>query len=1259
MATCSEHRSPLQRSGTARGARALDALRPSSVEIIDKDAEDWIVWASRLSSRIRFHDEENQPSGTFEPLFSSDIAAHLAAITTHPPDTLPVFFREQLTQLLESDNSSQPDVLRSAYTSLYDVLFSYLRIVDGQYRLAMRERDVLLQRTDAEDDAALRAPIEEFCTQLGSHISQRLLRVAGSTAAYALDAEAKGLLIEQAAPSLTLFHKPLSTRAEVIEAGLSEIWWQGAASWSAWYASVAPSDTIHLPVGTVAEHIQHAARHHFFTGLLDDVVASCAFIMTLARRSMSTLLSAWPHHQPQYALFLSWLRLMEEARGGVNELVGRHLDFYYSDVLQLRPAPATADTAFPTLELNKVVESIALPAGTAFNAGKDADGQAISFETTRETVLSRAKLSQLRSVYTTAEENGNPFPAVHVYAAPVVNSADGLGAELESELKEWHPFAPITVEAGVTSITMPDATLGFAVASRYLLLAEGKRTITVRLNVGSDPSALAALGSIEVGLTQPKGWISAVALLSEGTMSDTSKPAVVLSMQLAGDAPSITPFDGKVHGHTFGTADPVLRILFPPSDDVREQLAAISALRLEEVEIEVEAGSADGDYDSSGLRNFVAHNDAGQVNPSKPFMPWGVEPTVGNSLILGCEEIARKEGAVVQFNFSWKDLPSDADDIRYGSNIIRRGRPGSGKQQKQYYPLVDIDSLDGGSWVMVGEDRHVFDLDASDTPLPDVACAVPNTASSAFFLDTDEEFRAYSPAATKGYFRIQLKHSFGHKSYRAAHIKYLIDGAPDPAPVEPYQPILQALHISYRARTSGSPLQSAAEGSADASVSLFHVGPFGDAPMLAASTSTGARLFPEVAKLTAPVAETQGELYLGFEQLQPGMSLSLLFQLMEGSENPLREKPDEHITWWYLASNAWQQLTDEVSDGTRQLVQSGIVEIAIPKSATTTNTILPAGLLWLKLKVTEAADAVCKVIGIHVNAVEARRSSLSQIAGAAPFIAAGTIAKLRTPLAEVKGVAQPYPSFGGSAVESPEQHRLRVSERLRHRDRAITIWDYERLVLQAFPEIYKVKCLNHTRISGSADDGTLVYNEVAPGYVTVITIPQLQNRNDADPLKPYTKASVLERIAEYLTQRISCHVRLITAQPQFEEVRVECRVVLAEGYNDTVFYDKQLQDDVTAFLSPWAFGGEAVLDFGGSLHKSVLIDFIEERPYVDVITDVKLFHTPGEGAVESGDVDEVTASTARSVLVSAHASKHEFTVELQSSIPVAPEHCDE
>jgi hypothetical protein len=52
----------------------------------------------------------------------------------------------------------------------------------------------------------------------------------------------------------------------------------------------------------------------------------------------------------------------------------------------------------------------------------------------------------------------------------------------------------------------------------------------------------------------------------------------------------------------------------------------------------------------------------------------------------------------------------------------------------------------------------------------------------------------------------------------------------------------------------------------------------------------------------------------------------------------------------------------------------------------------------------------------------------------------------------------------------------------------------------------------------------------------------------------------------------------------------------------------------------------------------VFINFIEERYYVDFITDVFMY--VNVEAVESADMDEITASTARSILVSASASKH-------------------
>ena len=158
---------------------------------------------------------------------------------------------------------------------------------------------------------------------------------------------------------------------------------------------------------------------------------------------------------------------------------------------------------------------------------------------------------------------------------------------------------------------------------------------------------------------------------------------------------------------------------------------------------------------------------------------------------------------------------------------------------------------------------------------------------------------------------------------------------------------------------------------------------------------------------------------------------------------------------------------------------------------------------------------------------------------------AGTIAKLKTPDAAVKKILQPYPSAGGRGTESARSFYARASERLRHKARAIAIWDYERLVLEAFPQIYKVKCLSHTKLVPDPDDpAAMLYSELAPGYVTVVTIPNLADRNDANPFRPYTRADLLLEIEEYL--RRGPHAmprslwRILSSKKSVSPARLRC-----------------------------------------------------------------------------------------------------------------------
>jgi hypothetical protein len=253
----------------------------------------------------------------------------------------------------------------------------------------------------------------------------------------------------------------------------------------------------------------------------------------------------------------------------------------------------------------------------------------------------------------------------------------------------------------------------------------------------------------------------------------------------------------------------------------------------------------------------------------------------------------------------------------------------------------------------------------------------------------------------------------------------------------------------------------------------------------------------------------------------------------------------------------------------------------------------------------------------------------------------GTISKLELPDAAVKAIKQPYPSFGGRCADQSQAFYTRISERLRHKDRAIDLWDYERLILQAFPQIYRVKCLNHTCYEPSATGGT--YRELAPGHVTIVTIPNLQAQQQRDPLKPYTSLGTLDEIKQFLNARTGCFAQLHVKNPQFEQVRVRFSVRLYDGYDES-YSTQQLQQAITRFLSPWAFSSDAgAPTFGGKVYKSVLINFVEDQPYVDYVTGFQMFQDIS-GVAGTVDLDEAHGSLAVSVLVSAPASKHEITV---------------
>ncbi len=293
-------------------------------------------------------------------------------------------------------------------------------------------------------------------------------------------------------------------------------------------------------------------------------------------------------------------------------------------------------------------------------------------------------------------------------------------------------------------------------------------------------------------------------------------------------------------------------------------------------------------------------------------------------------------------------------------------------------------------------------------------------------------------------------------------------------------------------------------------------------------------------------------------------------------------------------------------------------------------------VLLVVASTTENTAALCNVLDIQTQAVQAsftdKRNDFNRLATP---LAAGTITKLEQPLSEIKSVTQLFASSGGKLPELGNEYYRRVSERLHHKARAINIWDYERLVLEDFPSIYKVKCVNHNDVNCTSD------SELKPGSVCVVVISNLRNQTQVDTLKPSTSIGTRDAIKTMLKKRCSRFVRIEVVNPTYEEIQVDFKVKFGSAFDaDKGFYRNELENDIRNFLAPWAYDLGADIVFGGKIHASYIINFIEEREYVDYITDFEMYRlerNPDNTIVSPrlGPFEEISAQTARSVLVSA------------------------
>ncbi|WES99609.1 baseplate J/gp47 family protein [Chryseobacterium arthrosphaerae] len=910
---------------------------------------------------------------------------------------------------------------------------------------------------------------------------------------------------------------------------------------------------------------------------------------------------------PHLTLFVCFLKLLDFSKKAFNNLTKRHLDFYYNEILQIEKNDARADKAYVIFELAKKAIQEKIPGGTLLDGGKDVKGKKRIYKTGEELIANQAKVVEIKSFLNDVEKG-------ELRMAGVANSADGLGEKLPEGSNYWWPFGYNSAETDSDRSIykkLPKAKLGFSVASSLFDLKEGERTVTLKITFNKNATQkLQSLSkedienNINVLCSGEKEWLSGIAL----KCIDRTESQLELSFTLFKHQPAVVKYNKEVHAEAFQTDLPVVRLMIE-GEKYYELYEALSEKSLKNIEISV---------DVKGVKSVQIENDNGALNSEKPYYPFTAQPVTGSNFYIRCPEMFSKKWKKADITINWKNAPDSIKEL-YDGYVI---------SPNQNISLKEFEAAERPSIV---NDDHYF---KADTALLEKEIWYTKAQDIDVFKKVDGAYKTLfsvnsgaNEAGTAGAIRVTLKQSSLQDVYPKL---YTLALSSDPAtkkliPNEPYIPFAEDIELNYSATESVYSYlskDSAGEASKTKGVQLYHEDVFGQYEK---ETETGS---------IVPVHQNGGELYIGLEAL-PKTTVSLLIQMLEGSENPLVDtfEEKEFIEWHILSGNKWVDLSDDMlQNETRKFLESGIVKFKIPGDINNSHTRFTDGLVWIRAKSKRSYDAVCKIQGIYTQAVLAtfqnQDNDLSHLNNG---LEAKTIAKLITRVPQVKSVSQPYNSFDGKYKEADLEFYRRVSERLRHKHRAITQWDYEQLVLQEFPEVFKVKCLNHTSEK----------SYMAPGHVTLMVVPNIKNKNAFDIYQPRVSRASLNKIQNYVNELNTMHVKAQVVNPNYKEAQVETKVKFFEQYDET-FYTRQLDEDIKKYISPWAFTDSKDIDFNVELNVNHLVNYLEQLYYVDYVDEIKILVN---NIIQKKTLIEVDP---KSILVS--AKQHKVTVTDQVCI---------
>lgn len=1194
----------LETTGTAQSERLLQALRKGYVRIDDRELHDLLAFVAAFSREVNHYDATNNISGNWEAFFMKDVSVVLAVILNTDIDSLDATSQHLVSQIQQI---FQPDSKQYQKGQKFRLLISYCehllklpKMVDEWFHWLA---GTLFRTSGLESQV-----VEEIRQSIRQHfqISLHLLQ------SYDIGSGKPEGLGEPLGLDFSPFGKVWDLREE--------------------------PDAINIFVGeSLNEKIDYALV--YLRLIYQSLFEALTYLIYQLKRYFSRSLSEKQDHEPHIGLLIAFLSLFKHAQNDLNAFLTRHQQYYYQDILGQHKRPADPDRIFVKVDLARHIEKYRLPAGTQLFAGRAENGNPILFETEDAANLNHANIAALKTLY--ISRNPGKFTAQHeivtdIYASPVANSSDGEGGEFTDHVRDWSLFGEDQEKR--RKRTMPNGALGFGISSPVLFLHEGKRE--VRLDFFFDASSSEDFKTLLRGLNIEEGETDLrEAFLTVFPESDTKSLRLfgtgpddwfeipsrairivgptnweedVFSFQmiftLSASDPALVAYSSRIHQGegSFGGKAPVLKVIL--RDTQPYVYSFLCSLQLREIQLRAKVDK---------VRNLTLFNDMGRLDPAQPFPLFGPQPAQGTYLLVGNTEIFRKQLVDLRIRLDWHNLPQPQTISGFVDHYAHYGEAYDFHPERFY---VRVSALSNNEFFPREEDGGGVEVPLFQ-PIENAYAGyggdyqinrteLRNLDISQFNLSPDPHLSSvdqYDNNQTAGFIRLELSaptYAFGHQDYSRVFTSIATSNATrqgegeihDPYPGSPYTPMLKAISLSYEAEGRIYPQESgrdATEGQ------LFHIHPFG---VLNLNRQNRHKSGSGVITNLLPQYAADGYLFIGLKDLKPPQELSLLFQLSSRSAQSNSQQELPELEWHYLEKDQWVpfQNTQHLWDSTDSFTKSGIVRIQIPAQITNRNNLMPAGFFWLKIAAKGDLHVMCHAYEVHAQGVAARWVNTGGDHRLDVPLPANSIQGLARKQAEILAVSQPFPSFGGRRSEDEGMFVQRVSERLSHKQRVITNRDYERIVLDQFPEIFQVRCLSHQSHPNEI-------TQLGDVVLTVVPTRKAYSQEGFELLTPRLNYKTLQSIETYIQRHASPFVRLKVRNPDYEFLRVSCKVKFVDNQNNGYNLER-LKEDLKGIICPWAFQKDAPLGIGKSLHEGTVLSAIKALPYVRFVTRFSIIH---------------------------------------------------